>query len=103
MHKERSHSFKGGTSPDLPDTSTPHDKDATDVFIEDPDHDFHYKTLSWQVCASLTMLPLIARLYVPVRFPANDSGDREQWNVVTAFFTGSRRYERSSVVECSGD
>ncbi|KXN89839.1 N amino acid transport system protein [Leucoagaricus sp. SymC.cos] len=36
------------------------DKDAVDVFIERPDHDIHYKTLSWQFVSLLMIAEIVS-------------------------------------------
>ena len=41
------------------DRASSPDKTPQDVFVDDADHDIKYKTLSWQVCDSLVLQPLI--------------------------------------------
>jgi hypothetical protein len=45
----------GHTSVIITDDKTSPDGDATDVFVEKPHHDFHYKTLTWPVGDSIQL------------------------------------------------
>ncbi|KAF9454894.1 transmembrane amino acid transporter [Macrolepiota fuliginosa MF-IS2] len=48
-------------SPELKDLlALARDEDAIDVFTEKPDHDFHYKTLSWQFVSLLMIAEIVS-------------------------------------------
>lgn len=71
-----------------------HGKDATDVFIERPDHDFHYKTLNWQV-SNRARCHRTTQMLASVRFLANDSRDCQQRNAIPSLGVGCCRCEQN--------
>jgi len=61
--------------------------DSRDVFAEDEGHQIQYKTLSWQV-----RLSKIIRNKIVIKVvckPAHDSGNRQQWYILSPERTGS--------------
>lgn len=84
---KKSLSDEGHPSVILADEKISHEGGATEVFVEKPQHDFHYKTLTWPV-GDRAQLRVLTKTYGIVRILAHDRGDRQQWDVIASLVFG---------------